>query len=243
MAKITPHGLSGTIGKITYYVQNGQQYGKGVPIRVRQTEATKASASKFGVAAGCARRIRERITQFLTPLNHLTLRNRLTSAVYEWIQVKPTDTGESLVPISPLIGFDFNEQSPMRKYMTSKIQVDWSGPGIARITIPAIDPVKDIKAPRYTSSIDLWLSTTNFLINKESSECSRVQMIQIPYREGVIAPKELEFNIKLVPDSINVLSMGLRYNVPVTGAVLPEKSPKWLPATIIDAVYKGNPVQ
>jgi hypothetical protein len=241
MARITPNGISGSIGNVVYYVIGDKQYGKGKSRPPKQTEATKVSAGKFGVAAGCARRIRERTTPFITPVNNLNLRNRLTSAVYEWVLSRPANSDGALTPVSTLVGFDFNEQSPMRKYMIPKIQADWSRPGVVTVNIPSIDTLKDIKAPRYnTVSIDLWVCLTSFLVDALPIKFSRTHMIQLPYREGSVAPKELEFNVDILPDSMNVLSMGLRYNVGGGGGTLPEKSPKWLPASIVDAVYKGK---
>lgn len=236
MAKLTPNGFSGSIGQLTYYALNGETIVKEKTKKIKQTAATKASASKFGIASGCSRAIRDGLSPFINSLNNLQMRNRLTSAVYEWVQSKPETSSDSYTPVSVLNGFDLNSESSLRKLFLASIHADWSVPGRVTVSIPAIDPYTHIKAPGNTSFVDIWLGLTNSSIDDPRCDTRRTTMLQIPYlRERIVAPKEIEFNISVLPNSLNVLAMGLRFNV--FGS--PVSNLKWLPVGIVEAWYRG----
>jgi hypothetical protein len=238
MAKLTPNGLSGSIGKITYYTINGVPCAKEKTVNINQTAATKASASKFGIASGCSRAIRDGLEPFITPMNNLDMRNRLTSAVYEWVLSKPEAANNSFVPVSTLNGFDFNIESALRKKFLTAIRADWSVPGRVTVAIPALDPFQHIKAPVGTSSVDIWVGFTNFRVDEPVRDTHRSTMLQVTYlQDRIVAPKEIEFNISELPNSLNVLAMGLRYNA---SGIAPGDKLKWLPAGIVEAWYRGE---
>lgn len=143
MARINAKGLlSGIVGPVAFRVVNGKPIvsskpGKG---RVKQTAATKKSASEFGVALAAARKIRLGLSDVFGQYADPGMHRRFGTKVYEVLRSchdKPSGTRTITDgDISLLERFDFNAESPFAKHCFIQPAVSMAETGIVTITLP-----------------------------------------------------------------------------------------------------------
>ncbi|RDC56237.1 hypothetical protein DU508_11540 [Pedobacter chinensis] len=184
MAIFDGKNLKGSIGNLVF-----SQHGKITIVKskpgvggVRQTEATKKSASIFGkYISPFAKQIRMAFSSLHQGFYDGAMINRMNSAistiVYQHIQ---TDNNFSFNQNSfkRLEGFDFNLGSPLDKSLLLTPIVNYHEDGI-EVSLPSFSISKNIRFPRNTTLCTLQVNVALFNMKQRSTFCYPIESILI----------------------------------------------------------------
>lgn len=155
------------VGNVVFRIRDGRQIVQSRPSKVRQTAATKKSASEFGSCSKWTKQLRNGLAPFLIRLTDSTMHSRFSAAMYNTIK------GNTALPIgqrapwnstmAPLQGFDFNTHSPFTNYFKPAIVAELNTNKEASISIPAFDPQTDVVFPTgcTTAKLAFYIYATN----------------------------------------------------------------------------------
>ncbi|MDN3677108.1 hypothetical protein QWY90_07260 [Flavobacterium paronense] len=136
--------LSGTIGPLVFREVYNKQVAQGKRKNIKQTKATKKSASEFGVCSRWAKNLRIGLTPLLVGQTDSTMHQRFTTTVYNAIR---TNTSIPLGERNPfntamdsLLGFEFNTHSPFKGYFKPTFSTERTTTNEVVITLPDFDP-------------------------------------------------------------------------------------------------------
>lgn len=186
MARINAKGLlSGTVANYTFRVVDGRgivqsKPGKG---RVKQTAATKSSASEFGNAHALAKKIREAHFPLLQNLSDSKMYNRFATAVYNTILsaeslpkgVRTLADGD----LGILDHFQFNIDSTFSKYCTVPMQAGLDKENRMRIVLDAFHPDAAIARASMATKAKLSFLVTAF--QPEDGTQSHAELFQLAF--------------------------------------------------------------
>jgi len=204
MARINTKGLlSGTVGNYTFKVINGigivqSRPGKG---GVKQTVATKSSASEFGNAHRLAKKIREAQFPLLQDMADSRMYNRFATALYRTVlSADGLPKGTRTIrdgDLGALGQFQFNIQSPFSKYCSVPIQAALDGQDRMHIVLDAFDPTKDVLNPEMASEARLAILVTAF--DPEDGTESHAELFQLAFGISDTATQTQEWTSGVLP--------------------------------------------
>lgn len=230
----------GTKNNIIYYELNGGFYMRSKPVAVKQSKATKASAVSFGTAVRLSKHLRIALAVMLPDAKDRTLMYRLNSCIYKWLLSEPQKNKASFQPVTELGHFSFNESAALEERLRLSLDVQWQQQGNAIINIPSLNSVKDIVAPAHTSSVTMQLAAACCWLADGAVADEWKDTIEIPYKPGNIPPQKIIFPFDLKPGCLAVVAVSLKYKVSKKGKIAFPDAPRWLPGSIINAVYRKN---
>ena len=201
MAKLLPSGkISGSLGNLTYYRLNDDNVVKTKTRKIRQSGATKKSATEFGKATRAASRIRATLYQLLHGFSDSYLQGRLTSALFEAIRgntaVIAGSRGIEDADLQLLQGFPFNINSPLQRYFTANPIVDHADDKLY-ISVPEFDGAELLRKVPEANSAELCLSVDAMAMGRYDAVAPYSEMVRIavPYNSGKIAATTWESGI------------------------------------------------
>lgn len=170
MARLIGKFIIGSIGNVTYKKRRKQQILSAKAVTVKQTKATKSAAGIFGKASSLSYRFRSRIDYIQHSHHDGGMVNRLTKT-NSLILRQCFDPKTKLFQFKRdsfdlLKGFDFNTDSPFRKYWWTVPEVHLKNQQLS-IRIPEFSVVEALKFPEDATSC-----TITFVINLYSLDKS-----------------------------------------------------------------------
>jgi len=187
MARINTKGmLSGTVGNYSFRVLNGKAIVQSKPgrNRVKQTAATKSSASEFGTANTLARQVREMLYPLLQDLSDSKMYNRFATALYGvLLGCTSLPKGKRTLldgNLEDLAHFEFNSASPFSKYCRVQVQAVLDGQGQIRITTASFNSRQNVAQVETATDAILVFLVTAF--DPHNGEESYSKLFQCPFR-------------------------------------------------------------
>ncbi|WP_298155529.1 hypothetical protein [Flavobacterium sp.] len=143
MARINAKGLlSGSVGPVAFRVVNGKAIAASKPGKgnVKQTTATKQSASEFGMALAAAKKIRMGLSDVFGAYADAGMHRRFGTKIYEVLRSchsKPAGTRTIADgDLNLLQGFDFNSNSPFGQHCLLQPDITMTEAGAIHIALP-----------------------------------------------------------------------------------------------------------
>jgi hypothetical protein len=243
MARFTKIFATGKIGPVIFYEYRGKPVARSMPLRVRQTKATKESAKLFGRASSLSARLRSGLHDVLIDPMDKKMMYDLNRALLEWLQEPVTTNNDGIITGVPFLhDFNFTEAYGFSSRIKVPLQIDWTIPGKAVLTIPSLVPFKkDIVAPAHTQRVRLIITITGCeVVKKEITDHIPVWYtaeVNIPYNTDTIPTQQIELPFTFLPGSLYIVAAALRYTVPKKRGVAEVEDPRWLPAGIVDSAF------
>ena len=108
-AEATYHG---TIGFLIFYKRGGQNCVRVVPEKVRQNDATKASARLFGKASGLASAIRKKLAAVIPFPDDILMQTRFISVLFQWMKANVPFERTGIKKLNLIRNFQFTTTGP-----------------------------------------------------------------------------------------------------------------------------------
>ncbi|WP_158800316.1 hypothetical protein [Pedobacter sp. L105] len=205
----------GSIGTAVYKVVKGRQILQSAPGKggVRQTEATKESAGLFGKSSGLAKSIRSTMSPVINSYYDGTMIFRLTTAVsaivrhnYNPKTLAYTFTSESF---DSLNGFEFNVNSPLKKYLWSIPQSQFFD-NVLTVTLPEIQINEGLEFPKNATNCVLKISIG--ILNLEEGlyyTTQNFRKVEINDNQGI--QEQQQFSFQVPPGCLCIACVALDY--------------------------------
>ena len=186
MAKIDSKGhLKGTVGPVTYRAFNGNTYvqskpGKG---RVKQTAATKKSASDFGRASSLAKALRTTLYPILQNHSDGAFYRRFATQVNTATQAgNPQPKGSRFLTegdLSLLVNLECNMASPFARYCTVVPELSLSETRQLIVRLPEFSVLEQVAAvSQATDATLMFLITT---VNPETLVQTQAELFPLEF--------------------------------------------------------------
>lgn len=211
------------VGNVVFRIRDGRQIVQSRPSKVRQTMATKKSASEFGTCSKWAKQIRNGLAPFLVGLTDSTMHSRFSAAIYNTIKGNTALPNGQRSPLNSsmeaLQRFEFNTHSPFANYFKPNIAAELNANKEVSISIPAVDPQTDIVFPSgcTTTKLAIYVYATNLQdpestlvfhsllpIDKHTAVPAQNLLTTTPLPEGwfvLVAAKLLYYNANVLTES------------------------------------------
>jgi len=169
MARINYKGqLSGSIGPISHRILDGVAIIQTKPAKgkLKQTEATKESASEFGIASKTAKQIRLGLFPIIQNLGDSHLHSRFGTSVYQaTIRDNSEPKGKRILingNFELLNDFEFNNNSEYSKYCNVKADFELNEEMELQISIPEFSSKDQIYSVEEASNAEIAYLITAF---------------------------------------------------------------------------------
>lgn len=197
MARINAKGLlSGTVGNYSFKVVNGVGIVQSKPGKggVKQTKATKSSASEFGNAHALAKKIRAAQFPLLQDLSDSKMYNRFATAIYKAIlSAADLPKGKRTLAdgnLGALDQFQFNADSPFSKYCHVPMEAALNQDNKIEIALDAFHPYKDIAIPETATEAKLAFLITAFQAEEGTESHAELFQFAFDISDTATAPQE-----------------------------------------------------
>lgn len=172
MARVGKKGiLSGLVGNLVFRNLEGKQVVQSSAEGIRQSEATKNSASEFRQCSRWTKHLRMALKLFLMGHTDSFMYRRFNGAFYNALQQNTSMLKGQRTPLnaalSQLAGFDFNSHSPFKDSFLPEILTSLENQNSIKVIVPALEPKTQILFPQKTYSCELlvYVTATNFDYN------------------------------------------------------------------------------
>ena len=133
-----------------------------------------------------------------------------------------------------------NPGSDLRDILDANITLRDEGGGMITVSIPAINPRRQIKAPARTKKVNIKVvATTAFFgdVPKGASRTRIMEQFEFNYNDALTGVKEIKLNTEADDEktagNIAIVVLALEFATTEAGKVSYNMEQKWLPAAII----------
>lgn len=235
--------IIGSIGDTVYKAVNGTQVMQSKPGRggVRQTPATKESASLFGKGSSLAGSLRNRMYHVINGNADGRVASRFTTAVNSVIRHCYSSKTKTFHfekdSFESLVGFDFNIKSLLQKSMwlmpESKLTEN-----ILTITLPELKTHEELKFPKGTNLCEIKICVLLYKLEEGLEyKIPEIKTVEITSDLAILEEQDIEFNI---PEGcFCIAAIGLHYYEVKRNVTTDRNSKTFNPAAIC-AVYNNE---
>lgn len=143
--------FNGMVGNVVFRTMNNKQIVQSRPSSVKQTTATKKSATEFGSCSRWAKQVRIGLTPFLVGLTDGAMYQRFTTTVYNAVKSNSELAQGERNPLNSdmksLEGFEFNAHSPFASHFLPAISAEINNNKEVLISLSAFDPKTEMVFP------------------------------------------------------------------------------------------------
>ncbi len=228
----------GTIDFLIFYKRQGRNCVRTVPSKVRQNNATKASAGLFGKASKSAAGIRKKLASVIPFPDDILMQTRFTTALYKWMKAN-VPFEEARIKKSDLIrSFQFTTGGPLF-VRRCKLKPEFSifSEDQIQIRIPPFIPKKSIVAPAKTVSVRLKIAVAACKVKTGITNGSSIVEFDFPY-DTVEVGEQIHFmKLPISKGSLLLAGATLEYRVKNLRTEFIYRKKSFIPAAIISAIY------
>jgi hypothetical protein len=222
--------VSGTVGDITFYEVDGKLRGRAYQKNVKQNKRTKRAAGCFGGGSSISKQLRIDLKPVLWDHNDKEFRYDMQKAISNWLRLGKMTKGADLDYIG---SFEFNKLDYVHPNLKRKIKTDWSKKGKVSVTLPALNPLRDLGAPYTAEAIELKLMIAGCDVEERMSSGKALVKWEHAYEDTIVAENTVDLKIDLQPGSMYIIVLALKYKV--KGLLLKDK--KRLPVDVIGSYF------
>ncbi len=231
MARIEDGNLSGAIGTIVFYTMNGKTYA-----RQRPGKRTKKRGSPVNPNTDIFGKV-SRAGSGMLKLLKLQLLFRLTLGSYNngrgWMRNHyAANHDKTAWPLAtrPNDMCQLNPAADLRDMLFTSIALEDRGKGMIAITIPSMNPKKDMKKlPLHTIAINMKLAVLHASFERASQLGIHVENHRFSYTDELLPGKQIVIDTKAAAGRIAIVVLAIEPEI--RSGVTIEK--EWLPVGII----------
>ncbi|HSZ33037.1 MAG TPA: hypothetical protein VK772_06985 [Puia sp.] len=233
----TQAGYVGRIGNMIHYRVGDKYYSRLAPRKYKQTKATKAKSSEFGMASTIGRLIRQSLDTVIFNPSDNKMQTDLVREIFEWLQVARNQPASNVTQ-PHLEGFNFSTENPqMPSRWKAKLEVSSAVSGQLQITIPSFVPKTSFIAPARTTNIVCKIASVVIDIKNKVEIGGATNKISYAMDKNKVDSQVIVQNLPMPKGSLLVTGMCLEFSIPQRQTLLPTKDKLFQPSQIIYAVY------
>ncbi len=237
--------LSGRVANLVFYEYKGIPCARTVPEKVRQTKATKASAREFGLITRISKDLRASLHGFVPNSKNLAFMHKVNSEVRDWLKNRKGKKVQKNAGLPLINWIEYSEDALLENRCNLKLELDWSMEGKVRITIPEVNPRKQLSAPSNTQTIHYRFALGGCEVDKERPVKQKMVQVEIPYRNEVIPAQTITIPANFNKDTLAILAMDINYEKAQKGKsnnfIVSQRrtiaDKKWTPSGVIGSYY------
>nr|WP_068886941.1 hypothetical protein [Pedobacter panaciterrae] len=238
MGKLDGKYIRGLVGDTVFKKVGKKQVVQGKSKKkIKQTVATKKAAGVFGKASNMASDIRVALAQTIGEHDGMAI-SRFTgenALVLNSALIRETQTFDfSNAAFDKLNGFEFNIDSPVRKFLFAQPAVTTTEEAI-NVTLPEMHIPRDLKFPTEGKNCILAFQAALFDLENYRRLKQDAQSVEIKYEYKPLTIPTTEFNFTSEPGCLCVITVTLRYFVKTFAGNLGINSKSFNPAAILKA--------
>lgn len=233
----TQAGYVGRIGNLIHYRVGDKYYSRLAPRKYKQTKATKAKASEFGMASTIGRLIRQNLDSVIFNYTDNKMQTNLVREIFEWLQIARNQPASSVTQ-ARLEGFNFSTESPLLSSRW-KIKVDVSSltAGQLQIKIPSFVPKTSFIAPARTTNIVCKIASVVIDVKNKVEIASVTNKISYVMDKNKVESQAIVQDLPMPKGSLLVTGMCLEFSISQRQTAVPTKDKLFQPSQIVYAVY------
>ena len=197
------NSLSGMVGDVVVREFNGKKIMQSRPRKHKKSKAVQESSTEFVYASRFGKDLREKLSSVLMKYQDVNMYRRFLSALYKTLQMNDEyPKGErrfSNTDLSPLVGFDFNINSPWSEYATVPMKFNRVSKTSLEVEISKQETSKGIYFPDYSSQVELVLVCYSYA--ESSSEPHEESVFKMPIKEGKGIEEAISFSFDIASDA------------------------------------------
>lgn len=217
MATINSKGqLSGTVGAYSFRIVNGKAIVQSKPGRdnMKQTEATKSSASEFGKANSTAKKIRLALMPIIQNLADPKMHNRFAVKVHEAVlgctSLPKGNRNFTEGDLSVMANFQLNKNAPFQKFASFSPEITLDNLGQVQIALPEIIADDQIHFTENATQCTVCFLVTALDKSDYTESYSEVFTFSVASQNSIIAPQQW-ITAALASDQIVIISRAIFY--------------------------------
>lgn len=239
MAKRTALGYTGLVGTVVLYEINGKQYMRSRPVsrNAKTNKATTARRELFGkVSKYGSSLIKAMKGKVLFPFSLGTY-----NAVRGWMRNEYA-AHEETEPW-PLVAKNnqmsqLNPETDLRNFLEVNLSVKDEGSGVVSITVPAMNPARNVKAPMRTVKINMKMMVLSRPFRESLvTEFLHMQSYTFMYKNKMLPEKVFSIDTEpvegIATGNIALVAIALEFETTDLGPGIYNTEKRWLPAAII----------
>lgn len=238
MARNANNAISGAVGNLVFYTVNGKNYIRTKPGKRKKKRGPKNPLNTvFGaVSTYGSGMIKALKRDFLFPFN-LDVYN-LSRGWMRNQYAANNDKDSWELQVNPRIMCQLNPATDLREYGELNITVTDRGNGMVSITVPALEPKKEILAPIRTRKINMkiMLVTSPFRETGIRHNVHKEQWV-MEYNNSIVPERTIVVDTKIrvgpTAGHIAIVLAALEFETAALGTGQYDTNTRWLPAGII----------
>ena len=234
MAKEINMQFSGQIGPLVGCLRYGKYYYRSRPATVKQSRATQASSSIFGLASTAGKIIRHGLVHSIPNSLDMKMQQQLAGCISKWLRLDMSPQSTTAIPF--VHHFNFNPARPLEETMLIPLEFIPLSPGTCQLQIPAFVPVTAIKTPAHTTQVECCISAVVLAPGGSTSTDNTTHTLTVPYTDELQAAQDIPLPLQTQPGYMVIVALRLRYIIE-KGTGFTYAATDKEPAAIIAAVY------
>lgn len=233
----TQRGYTGRIGNVIHYKMGDKYYTRSAPRKYKQTKATRAKSSEFGMASTIGRVIRENMETVIFNKSDRKMQTRLVGQIYTWLQVARNEPASSVTKPN-LDRFIFSTDSPvLSARWNAKFEVNSPASGQIQISISSFVPKTSFKAPPRTTTVICRIASVVIDVESKKEIGSAQNEISYTMDNNRVDAQNIMQDLPMPVGSLLVTGMCLEFSISRRLVKVPTKDKLYQPSQIIYAVY------
>lgn len=228
--------ISGRIQNVIFYKRGDKYYNRAMPATVKQTIATKKSASVFGKAAKMGKWLREQLVTTIPFPADNNMQTRLVSALLQWLRSDYV-AAVTCDHIPMLSSFSFTPADTVRKRWRVNMQVTHSGEDMLQLIIPAFVPSKSMQAPAGTVLVTCKIAAAVCNASTGLAMGSFSTSIDYEYNDIEVPEQIINLPVPTSAGSLALTTMYLEYYSTKNNRMQLTTKKAFIPAGVVDAKY------
>ncbi len=232
MARSTDKGISGAVGNLVFYTMNGNNYVRSKPGKrtKKRNKDPNPLNTIFGIVSSYGSPMISQLrTVLLFPFSINTY-----NSIRGWMRNQYAAHGQDAIWELTAQGTamcQVNRAIDLRDFLTVPLSVSDTGNSMIKISIPSLNPAKNIKAPSHTNKVNLKLvAVSSPFGQKTGSSNFCMEQYSFDYTNEILAAKEIVLNTSAITGSIVIVVAAIEFD---EGDKMYNTDVKWLPAAII----------
>lgn len=229
--------VTGKLSNMIFYTFNGKPCVRMMPDKVRQTEATRKSASLFGKAASMTSAIRKELRPVYADLPQTSVMQRLNAAMVKYLGSKGALAAGFVQQLEYLALFDFNKDHPLSSRLKVYPEVLFDNKGKMKLSFANRSRKEMITMPSAAGFIQIQLAGIAFTPDKP------IEYKSWKYESGIVPVIDPQDDLSLPftnrKGQMIIIGASIRYfksrdqNTMITQL-------NWMPSGIVSAVWTGK---
>ena len=233
----TQAGYVGRIGNLIHYRLGDKYYSRLAPRKYKQTKATKAKASEFGMASTIGKLIRQNLDSVIFNTTDNKMQTGLVREIFEWLQFARNEPASNVTQ-PHLDSFNFSTESPqLASRWKAKFEVSNPMAGQLQIVIPSFVPKTSFVAPGRTSNIVCKIASVVIDVKNKAEIASATNRISYVMDKNKVDSQIIVQDLPMPKGSLIITGMCLEFSISQRQTLVTTKDKLFQPSQIIYAVY------